>query len=70
MFGEEIPTVINLYGNNSLYYCGGINGGSKALQKTPMQKYSYSSELPLQSVVDNSSLEYLLFTFRVQEYIL
>lgn len=70
LFGEAIPTVINLYGNNSLYYCGGINGGSKALQKTPMQKYSYSSELPLQSVVDNSSLEYLLFTFRVQEYIL
>lgn len=70
LFGEAIPTVINLYGNNSLYYCGGINGGSKALQKTPMHKYSYSSELPLQSVVDNSSLEYLLFTFRVQEYIL
>lgn len=70
LFGEAIPTVINLYGNNSLYYCGGINGGKKALQKTPMHKYSYSSELPLQSVVDNSSLEYLLFTFRVQEYIL
>ena len=70
LFGEAIPTIINLYGNNSLYYCGGINGGSKALQKTPMHKYSYSSELPLQSVVDNSSLEYLLFTFRVQEYIL
>ena len=69
LFGEAIPTVLNLYGNNSLYYCGGINGGSKALQKTPMHKYSYSSELSLQSVVDNSSLEYLLFTFRIQEYI-
>lgn len=70
LLGQIATTTVSLYGNSSLYYVNSLDGNQKILQKTPFHKFSHLTELPLESVVDNSSWEYLLFSYRVQEYTL
>ena len=68
LFGE-IETIVTLYGNGALYYVNSANGNQKILQRTPFHKFSYSTELPLRSIVDNSGWKYLLYTCRTKEYV-